>query len=87
MKVEEQLQENSQEGRLAELIDTHLQVAGLIEMPMPDKDGIINTGKQAKFKTLPEYIRHIESEVKDDIRSLEIKALEQNSHFKKEQER
>ena len=56
-------------------------------MPMPDKDGIINTGKQAKFKTLPEYIRHIESEVKDDIRSLEIKALEQNSHFKKEQER
>ena len=88
LKVESKKKEKGQEDRIKELIDTHLQVKGLIEMPGSGiKDSLKPYDERARFRTLPDYIRHIESEVKGDLRDLEQKAIEQSKTFQQEQEK
>ena len=72
LKVETKKKEKGLEDRIKDLIETHLQVKGLIEMPGTGiKDTLKPYDERARFRTLPDYIRHIESVVKADIRDLE----------------
>ena len=42
---------------------------------------------KAKYKILPEWIKHIESQTTKDIRALEKKINEQATNFNKEQQK
>ena len=47
------------------------------------RDSIGSSDNPATFKVLPDYIRHIESEVKSDIKALEKRLIDQGKSLKK----
>ena len=50
------------------------------------RDSIGSSDNPSAFKVLPDYIRHIESEVKSDIKALEKRLIEQGKSIKKQYE-
>ena len=48
------------------------------------RDSLGSSDNPATFKVLPDYIRHIESEVKSDIKALEKRLIDQGKSLKKQ---
>ena len=81
--------ERDTEARISELIETHLQMPGFIEIPGAGsvRDSLRSSQEQverAPYKVLPDYIRHIEGEVKQHIRDLKKDLIEQGTRIRTE---
>ena len=68
--------DKSFDSRINELISTHLQMPGFIELPGGDsvraslRSSQEESVEKAPYKVIPDYIRHIEGEIKGRIEKL-----------------
>ena len=80
------------EDRITTLIKTHLQMPGFIEIPGAGDSlaaSLRSSQEQehkAPYKVIPDYLRHIETEVKQNIRDLKATLVETSMKIRKEAE-